>query len=137
MINNILRLILAASFVSMLQVHPAMAQAKYSIKEMTPVVESALNSRRDRFEQLKALKANGTIGENNKGYVEVVAGDATAADVVAAENKDRKVIYQTIADQNGLNDELSTIEKVFADVQRDKASSGDKIQSEDGSWITK
>src|SRR6185436_18985645 len=91
------------------------AEGKYSIKEMTPEVQSALDGRKDRFSQLTDLKQKGIIGENNQGYVEVLQAGQGGEDVVAAENKDRKVIYQTIADQNGLKDELSTIEKVFAE----------------------
>ncbi|OGX23749.1 MAG: hypothetical protein A2787_00600 [Omnitrophica WOR_2 bacterium RIFCSPHIGHO2_01_FULL_48_9] len=115
----------------------ASAEGKYSIKEMTPEVQAALDSRRDRFEKLKELKSQGIVGENNRGYVELLTNDILAKALVDAENKDRKIIYQTIANQNELNDALETIEKVFAQVQRDKAMSGDKIQQEDGQWITK
>ena len=115
----------------------ALAEAKYSIKEMTPQVQAALDSRRDRFEKLKELKSQGTIGENNHGYVEVFGNDALAKSFADAENNDRKTIYQTIALQNGLQDAIETIEKVFAQVQRDKAMPGDKIQEDDGRWVTK
>lgn len=113
------------------------AQGKYSIKEMTPEVQQALNARKDRFGQLRSLKSSGAIGENNRGYVEVVSNDPSAASVVSQENQDRKIVYQTIAQQNDLQGVLSTIESAFAEVQRDKAESGDKVQTEDGRWITK
>ena len=114
------------------------AQQSYDIKELTPEVKSALDSRRGRFDELKQLKAQGVVGENNKGYVEVITHDGDAKMVVDAENKDRNFIYKTIAEQNGLpSDALSTIETVFAQVQRNKAVSGDKIQNPDGSWATK
>ena len=118
---------------------PATANAAtYDIKEMTPEVKSALDNRKNRFDQLRALKQKGAIGENNHGYVEVIGGDSEAQSVADAENKDRRVIYKTIAEQNNLpGDALSTIETVFAQVQRDKANSGDKIQDASGSWITK
>ena len=112
--------------------------AKYDIKEMTPEVKSALDARRARYDQLTALKAEGKVGENNRGYVEALGSGGGAADVVAAENKDRKAIYNTIVTQNGLTaDSLETIEKVFAQVQRDKAASGDSIQDESGNWKKK
>ena len=113
------------------------AESKYSIKEMTAEVKSALDNRHDRFDKLAQFKKDGIVGENNQGYVEVLEKGKGAEDLVAAENKDRGVIYQTIADQNRLKDELATIEKVFAEVQRDKAQAGEKIQNEDGSWVTK
>ena len=81
------------------------------------------------------VKTQGTIGENNHGYVEVLG--MTLWQVVAdAENNDRKTIYQTIALQNGLQDAIETIEKSLP-VQRDKAMPGDKIQEDDGRWVTK
>jgi uncharacterized protein YdbL (DUF1318 family) len=113
--------------------------ASYDIKEMTPEVKSALDARRGRFDQLAALKAEGKVGENNQGYVEVLSGGGVGAEsLVSAENSDRKMIYKTIVAQNGLpGDALSTVEKVFAQVQRDKAASGDSIQNESGAWVKK
>ena len=133
--KNIFILLCFMSFA--LLTNQSWAENKYSIKEMTPAVQAALDGRKDRFEQLSELKKKGLIGENNQGYVEVLVKGQGAEEPAAAENKDRQVIYQTIADQNGLKDELSTIEKVFAEVQRDKAQSGEKIQNADGSWTTK
>jgi uncharacterized protein YdbL (DUF1318 family) len=114
-----------------------MAQSKYSIRQMTPEVSAALENRKARFEQLRELKSQGVVGENNKGYLTVLMEGQGADNVVANENADRKVIYQTIAEQNDLKDALGTIETVFAQVQRDKAENGDKVQNEDGSWSTK
>ncbi len=118
-------------------VSPVWAQAKYSIKQMTPEVQSALNNRRDRFEQLRSLKATGDVGENANGYVVGIKSSSAADALVNAENNDRRIIYQTIADQNGLSSDIAAIEKVFGQVQADKAQPGDKIQAEDGSWSAK
>ena len=115
-----------------------LAEGTYALKHMTPEVEAALNNRRDRFEELHKLKASGVLGENNEGYVEVLNDkEATAQETAQAENKDRKIIYQTIAEQNGLDNAISTVSGVFASVQRDKAEAGDKIQTEDGNWVSK
>jgi len=111
--------------------------AQYDIKQMTPEVRQALENRRARFNELHALKAQGIVGENNRGYIEFLESGAAASSLVIAENSDRKVIYQTIAEQNDLQGQLDTIEKVFAQVQRDKAESGDRIQGDDGQWIQK
>ena len=115
----------------------ASAQAKYSIKTMTPEVQQALDGRRDRFDQLRQLKSSGFIGENNHGYVEVLKDEGDAATIASSENRDRKLIYQAIADQNGLEGAIGTIESVFAQVQRNKAESGERVQAESGNWITK
>ena len=116
---------------------PVFAEGKYSIKQMTSEVQGALDNRHDRFDQLHALKASGAVGENSHGYVEVLKAEAGADAIAVAENSDRKVIYQTIAQQNGLEDAVATIESVFAQVQRDKAAVGDQVQEEDGHWVTK
>jgi len=118
-------------------VSPVRAAAKYDIKKMTPEVSEALDSRRARFDTIKEFKKQGVLGENNRGYVEVFGSNSAASSLADQENRDRKVIYRTIAEQNGLQSALDTIEKVFAQVQRDKAESGEKIQTEDGRWITK
>ena len=114
-----------------------LAGAKYSIKEMTLQVETALNNRRDRYDMLEDLKNHGVVGENNQGYVEMLEKKPEAENLVNKENYDRRLIYQTIAEQNNLGDALETIEKVFAQVQREKASKGHKIQTEDGEWKKK
>ncbi|MBU0469309.1 MAG: YdbL family protein [Candidatus Omnitrophica bacterium] len=130
-------IILALACLIALPVGQALAQSKYSIKEMTPEVKSALEGRRDRYDVLGSLKSEGKIGENNKGYVETLSETEEVVRIVNAENKDRNVIYKTIAVQNGLTEAMGTIEKVFAQTQRDNADAGEKIQLEDGSWISK
>jgi len=113
------------------------AEKKYSIKTMTPQVEAALNNRRDRHTQLMEFMAQGVIGENNRGYVEVLVLNQEAQVFANEENRDRQTIYETIARQNDLEGALETIEKVFAKVRQNRANSGDNIQNEDGIWITK
>src|SRR4051812_5702972 len=100
------------------------AEEKYEIKEMTPEIKSALEDRKERFERLKSLKANGTLGENNRGYIEVLDFQLQANRLAASENNDRRTIYMAIEQQNNLSNAMETIEKVFAQVQRDKASPG-------------
>ncbi len=113
------------------------AQQRYTIKEMTPEVTSALEGRRNRYEKLQQFKKSGDIGENNRGYVEAFSKEREAQEIVRLENTDRSVIYKTIARQNNLTEALGTIEKVFAQTQRENAQSGDKIQTEDGRWVVK
>ena len=130
-----LRIIVVAALISVASV--VLSDSKYNIKEMTPQVKMALEGRRDRFDQLKELKATGAVGENQSGYVEALIDDSAAKDLVKVENADRKAIYETIAEQNNLTNAIATIEKVFAQVQRDKAEAGEKIQLEDGTWVSK
>jgi len=118
-------------------VEKVFAESKYNIKEMTPEVQAALDNRRNRFDKLSALKARKIIGENNRGYVEVLGLDPEAGSLADQENKDRRLIYQTIEKQNNLTDALQTIEKAFAETQRERAASGEQIQNSDGAWVAK
>jgi len=137
MLRTTAAFILLTSSLVMTRPLPVGADVKYSIKEMTPEVTAALENRRNRYEKLREIKSQGIIGENNRGYVELLVDDQAAKTLLEAENKDRKVIYQTIADQNGLTNALATIEKVFAQEQRERAQPGEKIQTEDGQWVVK
>ena len=126
-------IILAAALTPM----SARAEAKYSLKEMTPEVSAALDARRARFDNLADLKAKGMVGEDDRGYVKALVSDPEVEAVVDAENNDRELVYTTIAQQNNLAAEMAAIEKVFAEVQRDKAKPGEKIQADSGQWVTK
>lgn len=111
------------------------AQSSYDIKELTPVVKSALDARKARFPELKELKMQGVVGENNRGYVEALGGGKKVAALVAAENVDRKQVYEAIVEQNDLpSGALETVEIVFARVQREKAEPGEKVQDVSGNW---
>lgn len=114
---------------------PAFAQ--YEIKELTPAVKKSLDQRRERFEEIRGLKAAGVIGENNQGYLDVLIDHQRATELVRAENHDRLIIYKTIIEQNNLRGALATVEAVFAKVQAEKAESGEMIQNESGFWEKK
>ena len=110
---------------------------QYDLKEITPEIQQALDGRRDRYEALQLLKQAGLIGEDNRGYIAVLEQRKDASQIAYDENRDRKVIYTAIAEQNGLIGAIGTIESVFADVQRNNALRGEKIQRANGQWITK
>jgi uncharacterized protein YdbL (DUF1318 family) len=129
---------IAALFFLVIMAGTVLAAGAYDIKQMTPQVQSALDGRKQRFAQLKSLKAQGVLGENNRGYVEVLGAAADARALADDENRDRKAIYEAIVVQNNLGKgALATVEGVFAEVQRQKASAGDRIQSQSGEWVIK
>lgn len=130
-------ILIVFTLVSFGYIQPVQAVEQYTIKEMTSKVKTALENRRQRFDLFVPLKKRGILGENNKGYISILKENDADEDLVAAENVDRGVIYKTIAEQNNLTDEISTIEKVFARIHRDKAEAGEFIQMEDGSWVLK
>ncbi|MFA7255285.1 MAG: DUF1318 domain-containing protein [Candidatus Omnitrophota bacterium] len=110
----------------------------YDYKTMTPAIEKALKNRQARYQQLQNLKQEGVIGENNKGYVTDLKNNATAATLTAAENRDRRVLYEALAEQNKLGSTgLLEVQKAFAEVQSEKAGPGDMVQSSAGYWKKK
>lgn len=112
--------------------------ASYDLKTMTPEVQQAIASRQERYSEIQNLKSRGAIGESNQGYVTVLKVVGNAQGLVAEENRDRRVIYQTISEQNQLGSQgLALVESVFADVLSGKAVSGEWVQNASGQWVEK
>jgi uncharacterized protein len=88
-----------------------------------------------RLPEIKALKAKGLVGENNKGYLEFVGQQKEKQDVVTAENQDRQKVYQAIAKQQGTTAEL--VGKHRAIQIAAKAQPGTWLQDADGKWYKK
>ena len=89
----------------------------------------------ERLPTIRALKAKGLVGENNKGYLEFVGSKQENADVVEAENKDRKKVYKAIAKQQGTTVEL--VGKHRAIQIANKAQAGELLQDAKGKWYKK
>ena len=87
----------------------------------------------ERLPVIKALKAKGLLGENNQGYLEFLGGNKEQEDIVAAENADRKTVYNAIAKQQGTTADL--VGKRRALQIAEKATGGEWIQNESGKWI--
>ncbi len=107
------------------------------VKEDSARVKQIANSMRARNAELEAAKKTGAVGENNRGFVELVKADAIAdADqknaiqrTIAAENDDRKALYQEIARLNSdQNMTVSTVERVYAQKRLERAKSGEQFQ---------
>lgn len=112
--------------------------AQYDLKEMTPEVQQAITNRQNNYNQLQSLKTSGEVGETNRGYVAALNDSPTVQTLVDSENRDRKVIYETIASQNNLGSSgFSVIESVFGEVQREKARPGEQVQNPNGDWVQK
>ncbi len=118
---------------------PRGAQAEnYDLKQITPAVQQAIQSRQARFSQLQHLKQQGVIGEDNQGMVKVLKDLPEVKNIAAGENQDREIIYQTIAEQNGLGPVgIAKVREIFAEVQRGKAKPGESIQLRSGEWVQK
>lgn len=88
-----------------------------------------------RLPVIKALKAQGIVGEDNAGFLQFVGANKASADVVAAENKDRQTVYQAIAKQQGTTAELVGKRRALKIAKR--AASGEWVQDAGGNWIQK
>jgi uncharacterized protein YdbL (DUF1318 family) len=90
---------------------------------------------KNRLPVIKELKAKGIVGEDNKGNLKFVGEKQANADVVAAENKDRKTVYEAIAKQQGSTAEL--VGKRRALQLAKKANKGEWVQDANGKWLQK
>jgi uncharacterized protein YdbL (DUF1318 family) len=84
---------------------------------------------------ITALKAEGVVGENNKGYLEVIGTNKGKAGVITAENSDRKQVYTAIAKQQETSVDL--VGKRRAKQIAKKAKPGQWIQDQSGKWYQK
>jgi uncharacterized protein YdbL (DUF1318 family) len=111
-------------------------------------VLEALKSQKYNKDDVMEFKRKGFVGENKEGFLEVRDHDQLASDpaldklvkdIVAEENKDRKVIMDRVVE---LNDSLKKAEKdevfqIFARMNQDNSPKGTWIQKSDGTWIKK
>lgn len=90
---------------------------------------------KERLPVITALKADGVVGENNKGYLEVIGANKGKAGLINAENSDRKQVYTAIAKQQGTSVDL--VGKRRAKQIAKKAKPGQWIQDQSGKWYQK
>jgi hypothetical protein len=90
---------------------------------------------KQRLPVILELKAKGIVGENNAGYLEFIGAKREKAEVVAAENRDRKTVYTAIAKQQGTTAELVGKRRALQIAK--KADPGEWVQNANGKWIQK
>lgn len=88
-----------------------------------------------RLPQIDALKQQGALGEDNRGYLSVRENQGNAAAVTAEENRDRGVVYEAIAKQTGSTSDA--VGRARAKQIAAGSASGVWLQKEDGSWYRK
>lgn len=90
----------------------------------------------ERLSTIVQMKADGVIGENNKGFLEFVPGATPKMEsIVADENGDRKIVYNAIAKQQQTTAELVGARRAKQIAQR--ARTGEWLQDESGKWYKK
>ncbi len=110
---------MAACFLSI----PVAAQAD-SVKERMAA----------RTPEILKLKAQGIVGENNQGYLEI-RGDGGGVGVVDAENKDRQMVYKAIAARTGGS--VAQVGQRAAARRAQVAGAGEWLQKPSGEWYRK
>lgn len=90
---------------------------------------------KERLATIDALKAQGVVGENNKGLLEVRGTGGQGTDIVTAENNDRMAVYQAIAQKTGTD--AGKVGARRALQIRESALPGTWIQTDDGQWQKK
>jgi uncharacterized protein YdbL (DUF1318 family) len=88
-----------------------------------------------RLRSLDQLKSSGAIGETNRGLVDLRAASPTAGDLVAAENRDRGLVYAAIAQQTGST--VDTVGRARAKQIAAASAPGVWVQRESGEWYQK
>ncbi len=90
---------------------------------------------KNRLPVIKELKAKGIVGEDYKGYLQFVGAKKEKADVIAAENKDRKTVYAAIAKQQGTTAERVGKRRALQIAK--KANKDEWVQDASGKWLQK
>jgi uncharacterized protein YdbL (DUF1318 family) len=104
----------------------------YAEEGLSPEVEQAALSRKDRRPALVSWQEKGVLGENRLGLVELrSSGEGDVKALVEAENKDRMVIYSAIAKKNGVP--IEEVQKPYALRLQEGAPAGTPIEVADAS----
>ena len=107
------------------------------LKMTSPTVTQIATRMRDRFNEVQRIKSATYAGENNRGYLEIRnAEKITNPDernevqrIIAAENKDRKELYQEVARINrDQNVSVAMVEGVYAMERLRRARTGEIFQ---------
>ncbi|HEY0945515.1 MAG TPA: DUF1318 domain-containing protein [Opitutaceae bacterium] len=88
-----------------------------------------------RLPQIDALKQQGALGEDNRGYLSVRENKANAGSLAAEDNRDRGVVYEAIAKQTGSTSDA--VGRARAKQIAASSAPGVWLQKEDGSWYRK
>ena len=93
------------------------------------------NRMKARIPSLTALKAQGIIGENSSGYLELRKADKSQEALIKAENDDRRKVYEAIARQQGAETALVGSRRALQIAGQ--AAAGTWLQKADGTWYQK
>jgi uncharacterized protein YdbL (DUF1318 family) len=88
-----------------------------------------------RIPTINTLKDQGTIGENNQGFLDFRSESKPDEQLVADENKDRDLVYEAIAKKQGAKS--SAVGQRRAKMIVENGKPGHWFQKGDGTWYKK
>lgn len=88
-----------------------------------------------RIPAINALKDQGVIGENNKGYLEYRGAGTPQRSLIEGENSDRSAVYAAIGKSQGASPVL--VGERRANMIAENGQAGHWFQKPDGSWYQK
>ncbi len=88
-----------------------------------------------RLPQIIQLKAEGIIGENNRGFLELRRQNSDATTLISAENQDRQTVYNAIAQQQHTSPDIVGQRRAAQIAVR--AVAGTWLQNGNGEWYKK
>jgi uncharacterized protein YdbL (DUF1318 family) len=110
-------------------------------KTDSPELRRLTESQSRRLGAVQQWLARGCIGENNQGLLEARPGQGCSGEVaklIGEENRDRRAIVETFMRQNRIADsDAARVRASFAKAYRDRAASGQWIQTDQGPWVKK
>lgn len=99
-------------------------------------VSDAASRIKQRLAQIDAMKAAGEVGEDSAGYLaERTSLAGRKASILASENEDRRIIYESVSKQTG--QPASEVGKQRALQIAERAASGVWLQKPSGEWFQK
>ncbi len=102
----------------------------------TQAVGASIKDRmKARIPAINSLKETGTIGENNKGFLQFLGKQQPQKGMVDAENNDRKQVYTAISRKQGVAMDLVGQRRAKQIAKISKP--GHMYQSPDGKWHKK
>lgn len=93
------------------------------------------NRMAQRLPTINQLKDQELIGENNLGYLEFRGSNQPETEMIAAENSDRRLAYETISTEIGVP--LEEVGKRRAAKIAEKEAPGRWLQNAAGAWYKK
>ncbi|MDZ7725476.1 MAG: DUF1318 domain-containing protein [candidate division KSB1 bacterium] len=111
-------------------------------------VQDALENRRFYSDDINELKRDQTVGENNKGFLDILGGQKYENDMdyhlwtherVDLENKSRSMIYQRLIAANISVSKTDSIKvaRILAQMRQEESPPETLIQTKDGRWLEK